>query len=114
MTTIARMVGALMLGLLGGLGIAARAQEPPGSAAWHRAQEDYAIGHYAEAYAGFAHLADAGREDAARIALQMHRFGPMLYRQSFTASREQLGQWRRTIDRAARGEPSLLAGDRAR
>ncbi len=114
MPKIERRATLVMLGLLASMATAARAQETSGAEVWQRAQEDYAVGRYADAYGGFAHLADSGRAEAARVAIQMHRFGPMLYRQSFTASREQLRQWHRTIDRAARGEsPQLVeAGPR--
>jgi hypothetical protein len=57
------------------------------------AHVDYEIGHYAEAYAAFAQLADAGHPGAARIALQMRRFGPTLYGADFAASAEQVERW---------------------
>jgi hypothetical protein len=63
----------------------------------------YEAGHYADAYARFARLADCGHREAARIALQMRQFGPRLYGARFHAGPQQLGRWR-----------SLLAGEAGR
>lgn len=112
MSTLQRR--ALLLAMSGCTAALACAQEALPSRGWQQAHEEYAAGHYASAYVAFADLADRGRPDAARIAVQMHRYGPILYRQSFPASREQLRTWQGSIDQAARREPPLLADTGAR
>jgi hypothetical protein len=61
------------------------------------AQAHYEAGHYAEAYALFAQLADCGHREAARIALHMRRFGPALYGQPFEASPQRQARWQGTL-----------------
>lgn len=61
------------------------------------AQEHYEAGRYALAYALFAELADCGHREAARIALQMRRFGPQLYGVDFEASPSRLARWQGTL-----------------
>jgi hypothetical protein len=61
------------------------------------AQAHYEAGRYAQAYALFAELADCGHRDAARIALQMRRFGPELYGEVFEASPSRLARWQGTL-----------------
>jgi hypothetical protein len=56
---------------------------------------EYEVGHYAQAYAGFATLADQGHAEAARLAWQMWRYGPQLYHQRFVAEPAQLSRWQR-------------------
>jgi hypothetical protein len=53
----------------------------------------YENGHYARAFELFAGLADAGHAEAARITLQMHRFGPALFGQRFEASEARRARW---------------------
>lgn len=81
-----------------------RASRTPQS--FEQAQEHYDAGRYAQAYAGFAGLADCGHREAARIALQMRQFGPRLYGTSFMAGPQQLQRWRHTL---ARPEASDLS-----
>jgi hypothetical protein len=54
---------------------------------------DYERGHWPEAFAAFATLADLGEAEAARIAVLMWRFGPALYRTEFSASPDQIQRW---------------------
>ena len=58
-----------------------------------QAHVEYEIGHRAQAFALYAALADRGHAEAARIALQMWRYGPQLYAMSFAAQPEQLAYW---------------------
>lgn len=78
------------------LPLAATAQ--PTTAADHErayaaAQAEYEIGHYAAAFTAFAALADAGHVESARVAMQMHRYGPGLYQKRFAAGPMQIGRW---------------------
>jgi hypothetical protein len=59
------------------------------------AQARHDAGHYADAYAAFATLADCGHREAARNALQMRQVGPALYGRAFMAGPNQLQRWRR-------------------
>ncbi|MBL8341321.1 MAG: hypothetical protein JNL30_07615 [Rubrivivax sp.] len=74
---------------------------------FEHAQARYEAGHYAEAYARFAQLADCGHREAARIAWQMRQFGPQLYGTQFTAGPQQLWRWRALI--AAEARPAVDA-----
>lgn len=68
-------------------------------------REHYEAGRYAEAYARFARLADCGQREAARLALEMRRYGRKLYGMDFAASAEQVARWRAALNgspRAAR------------
>jgi len=56
----------------------------------------YERNHWPEAYAGLSALADGGHPEAARMALQMRRYGPALYGREFFASAGQLEQWARS------------------
>jgi hypothetical protein len=59
------------------------------------AHVDYEIGHYEQAFATFASLADEGNCDAARLAQQMVRYGRPLYAIDFKVSPERLQRWQR-------------------
>ncbi len=59
------------------------------------AQVDYEIGHYEQAFAVFASLADEGHCDAARMAQQMLRYGRPLYAVDFKVAPERLQRWQR-------------------
>ncbi len=63
--------------------------------------EHYDAGRYAEAYAQFARLADCGQREAARLALQMRRYGRKLYGMEFAASADQLARWRAALNGSA-------------
>lgn len=71
--------------------------QPAASAAerYNQAHEQYEIGHYNEAFALFAALADQGHCDAARIAQQMARYGQALYFTTFEVTKGRLEQWQR-------------------
>lgn len=84
---------ALVLPILAG---AAWAQPAGGSGtaqAFDAALAAYERNHWREAYEALARLADDGHPEAARMALQMWRFGPRLYRTDFTASATQVERW---------------------
>ncbi|MFO1273135.1 MAG: hypothetical protein U1F50_15910 [Rubrivivax sp.] len=89
----ARRARAALLALLLA-GAAAAAQEPAPS--FEQAMLAYERSHWAEAYAGFAQLADRGHPEAARLALQMWTWGPRLYGTRFAASTPQVERWRQT------------------
>ena len=67
-------------------------------ARYHEALAQYEIGHYEEAFAAFARLADEGHCQAARIARQMVRHGTTLYPMPFQAEPERLARWQRAAD----------------
>ena len=46
-----------------------------------------------QSYAALAVLADGGHVHAARVAAQMHRWGPRLYSRRFVATTAQLAHW---------------------
>ncbi len=62
-------------------------------ASFAAAMAAYQNSHWAQSYAMLATLADHGHPEAARIASQMHRWGPRLYGQHFQASAAQRAQW---------------------
>lgn len=82
---------------------------PPPSA-FERAQEHYEAGHWAEAFEGFAILADCGHREAARIALQMRQFGPRLYGRAFMAGPRLLQRWRTIVMSDVDGGELACAG----
>lgn len=59
-----------------------------------QAQNEYAIGHYAAAFALFAALADKGHCEATRIARLMQQHGQRLYAIDFKVAQDRLEQWR--------------------
>ena len=61
--------------------------------AYAAAQAEYEVGHYAAAFSAFAALADGGHAESARVAMQMHRYGPSLYQMRFAAGPKQIGRW---------------------
>jgi 2,4-dienoyl-CoA reductase-like NADH-dependent reductase (Old Yellow Enzyme family) len=71
--------------------------------AFDAAMAAYERNHWVAAYAAFTALADAGHGEAARMALQMWRYGPALYRTSFAADPLQLERWSRA--QRCDGEP---------
>lgn len=70
--------------------------------AYDEALAEYERCHWPEAFQALAQLADRGHAQAARVALQMRRFGPALYGWTFTASAAQIGRW--TLLRGCAGE----------
>jgi hypothetical protein len=73
----------------------AAAQVPSPAARYDSARELYEVGHYREAFAAFAELADQGHCDAARVAQQMARYGQQLYAIEFRVPRERIERWQR-------------------
>ena len=57
------------------------------------ATTEYEQGHWREAFAAFATLADRCEAEPARIAVLMWRYGPMLYSADLSASREEIQRW---------------------
>ena len=79
-------------------GAAVIAAGPSGSdsapdARFQEAMLAYERNHWSLAFQRLSTLADDGHPEAARIALQMWRHGPTLYRSEFDASAEQIGRW---------------------
>jgi hypothetical protein len=60
----------------------------------------YDAGRYREAYRLFKSLADCGHREAARLALQMRRYGPTLFAMPFDATDEQIATWQAALGRA--------------
>ena len=56
--------------------------------------DQYQQGRVAAAYGRFVELANQGDADAARIALFMHHYGPMLYGKYWDADATDLQEWR--------------------
>jgi hypothetical protein len=89
----------LLVGSL--LGNAVHAQvlasvEPPGDVtadAFDEALIEYERCHWAAAWELLARLADRGHPRAARLALDMHRFGPRLFGGAFSADAARLASW---------------------
>jgi hypothetical protein len=59
------------------------------------ALDQYERGHYGMAFDEFAALADCGHCEAARVAIQMVRYGRALYAIPFAVVPERLEQWKR-------------------
>lgn len=78
----------------------ARRGGPPDSmqAAFDRAMVEYTRCHWKAAWEQLAHLADAAHPVAARLALDMHRFGPRLFGGAFHADTRRLVAWARCVD----------------
>lgn len=73
-------------------------------------QRHYEAGHYKAAWDRFTQAADCGDREAARLALQMHRYGPRLYGQVFGAGPRQLSRWR-ALERQAGPTPVSQAAE---
>ena len=82
-------------------GPSARTVQPDGAVTFEAAQAAYERNQWPQAYAAFAHLADDGHGEAARIALQMWRHGPRLFGQCFQAAPARRDAWRRAALQAA-------------
>ena len=91
----AAAVLALVLVLFAGAASAQPTRPADAGESFDNAMQAYERNHWQAAYAGFAALADAGDPEAARIATQMWRHGPALYRTSFEAKAQQLERWSR-------------------
>jgi hypothetical protein len=74
--------------------VPAQADEPAApSERFHQGMAAYETSHWQIAFERFAALADDGHAEAARIALQMARFGPALYGQRFEATPDRRSRW---------------------
>lgn len=71
------------------------ANTPDDVAAFDAAMVAYDRNHWDAAFAALVGLADRGHPEAARMALQMWRFGPKLYQTNFSASAAQVERWTR-------------------
>jgi hypothetical protein len=85
---------------------AAGAADAPTDPLFVQALEAYERNHWSAAFEAFAALADAGHAEAARVALQMLRFGPPLYGQRFEAPALRQQRWQATTG-AARSMASM-------
>lgn len=65
------------------------------------AMSAYERNHWERAYGSFVELADLGHAEAARLSLQMWRYGPALYGTRFVATPHQVEQWARLSGCAA-------------
>lgn len=61
--------------------------------AFDTAQQDYERCHWRLAFEQLGQLADSGHAPAARMVMQMARFGPRLYGQTFTLSPAQVERY---------------------
>lgn len=90
--------GALAASLLGSTVRAqvAAAGEPTGVAAdtFQAAMVEYERCHWSEAWELLARTADGGDPQAARLALDMHRFGPSLFGRTFSVGEARLAAWK--------------------
>jgi hypothetical protein len=84
---------AIVLALLAGAASAQTADAPDALQAFDAAIAAYERNHWDEAFAALVRLADRGHPEAARMALQMWRFGPKLYQTNFSASAVQVERW---------------------
>jgi hypothetical protein len=66
---------------------------PRAQDAFDAAMQLYERTQWPAAWAALSRLADQGHPDAARIAWQMWRYGPTLYRTEFSATPRQLERW---------------------
>lgn len=62
---------------------------------FEQAVADYRGGRYAAAWGNFYMAANEGDPDAARVALHMLRYGPLLYGGFWDASSEEVADWTR-------------------
>ncbi len=84
---------AIVLALLAGAASAQNADASDSRQDFDAAMASYERNHWDEAFAALVRLADRGHPEAARMALQMWRFGPKLYQSNFSASAAQVERW---------------------
>lgn len=70
------------------------------SPAFTQAVQQYRAGHLSDAFGRFFALANDGDADAARIALFMHQYGPILYGRYWDAAPQEVAHWQ-----ALQGKP---------
>jgi 2,4-dienoyl-CoA reductase-like NADH-dependent reductase (Old Yellow Enzyme family) len=106
---MAMLAGALLVSVASAQTTGTPAADP----AFDNALVAYERNHWDEAYTALAQLADRGHPQAARMALQMWRFGPKLYQKDFGASAAQLERWTQlwpcTSDAGRRAGPPAQA-----
>jgi hypothetical protein len=92
-----RFVPVLVLAALPMVSCAARAagDSDRAESQFSEASALYREGRWSGAYGRFAHLADQGHAEAARIAMHMLRMGPTLYQTEWGASQPQIDNWSR-------------------
>jgi hypothetical protein len=73
--------------------LAAAAPAQARSRAFDEAVQQYRAGHLADAFGRFFALANEGDADAARIALFMHQYGPVLYGRYWDAAPQDVARW---------------------
>ena len=61
--------------------------------AYVAAQGQYEQNHWQEAFSSFAQLAEKRHDPSARVAFQMWKYGPALYRTDFSVTRDQILRW---------------------
>jgi hypothetical protein len=67
---------------------------------YDEALAEYERCHWAAAWALLTPLADRGHPRAARLSLDMHRFGPRLFGGAFSADAARRAAWERSRDRS--------------
>lgn len=72
--------------------------------AFDEAVQQYRAGHLSDAFGRFFALANEGDPDAARIALFMHQYGPVLYGRYWEAHPHEVAAWQ-----ALQGKPTAHA-----
>lgn len=79
---------------------------------FQEAVQQYHAGRTAEAFGRFIALANRGDVDAARIALFMHGYGPLLYGKHWEAGREDIEYWQNLVRNSsaasARAQPDFV------
>jgi hypothetical protein len=95
MTRRSNLFAALAMATVAGVAVAQETSVTVTPTLFALAATEYEHGHWLEAFAAFARLADRCEAEPARIAVLMWRHGPMLYRAEFEASREQIQRWAR-------------------
>ena len=63
-------------------------------ARFEAAREAYDRCHWEQAWQEFSRLADEGHAESARLALEMWRFGPALFRHAFAPDADRVLRWR--------------------
>lgn len=84
---------------------ARKARAHPSDVPFDDAMKAFRSQRWSAAYGRFSRLAGQGDFDAARIALFMHRYGPVLFDSHWDASTEDLNDWTH-LAASARGRPA--------
>lgn len=97
----ARRLARVLCVLAAAAGCAAAAPVQARSTAFSEAVQQYRAGHLSDAFGRFFALANGGDADAARIALFMHQYGPILYGRYWDAAPQEVAYWQ-----ALQGKPA--------